>query len=109
MLPERYWILMPGFGASEPPVPEPPDGRWVPRPDDQVFRYLHGMEDMLPYQVVAVAIRVFALGFGIRRACVDSRASDYSDREDINYWVLYNLVKIAIALGLVFGAGKVAR
>jgi hypothetical protein len=52
------------------------------------------MEDMLPYQVVAVAIRLFALGFGIRRACVDSRASDYSDGEDIKSCVLYNVVEV---------------
>jgi hypothetical protein len=50
---------------------------------------------MLTYAVPALIRDAFVLR---------SAASDYSDTSNIKSWVLYNLVEVAIALWLVFGA-----
>jgi hypothetical protein len=50
---------------------------------------------MLTYAVPALIRDVFVLR---------SAASDYSDTSNIKSWILYNLIEVAIALWLVFGA-----
>lgn len=50
---------------------------------------------MLTYAVPALVRDTFVL---------QSAESDYSDTSNIKSWVLYNLVEVAIALWLIFGA-----
>ena len=55
--------------------------------------------------LIGLWILTYAIPALIRDAFVlQSAASDYSDTTNIKSWVLYNLVELAVALWLVFGA-----